>query len=102
LLNFSGYLPPRAKIEEPHMNLSERLLALIALALWNASNAAVQFSLWTDVCAESMGSRAAQRVNRVRQERIVEWYAANPQPASVVITRPGVPMKRAQIAGVPE
>jgi hypothetical protein len=102
LLNFSGYLPPRAKIVEPRMNLSERVLVLIASALWNASNAAVQFSLRTDAWAELIESRAAQRINCVRQKQIIDWYAANPQPATVVITRPAVSMKRAQIVEAPE
>jgi hypothetical protein len=96
LLNFSGSLPRRATIEHPRMNLSERIQVLIASALWNASNVTLRLSLWTDACAESIGSRAARRVNRVDEERIFEWYAANPQRATLVITPAGASMKRAQ------
>jgi hypothetical protein len=95
LLDFNGYLPPRAQIEEPRMHLSERILALIASAFWNASNATLRLSLWTDACAESIGSRAERRVNRVAEDRIFEWYAVNPQRAALVITPAGASVKRA-------
>lgn len=92
-----GQFMPPYRIEEPRMNFGERVLARVASALWWMGTAADRFGKWADDAGHAVRDRAVVRTNRVRTERIAAWYAANPQPPTIITTRPGVTMKRAEV-----